>query len=103
MAEIILEHVWNELGLTFTQDQQKITQAWDEIFRCYREPARAYHTLDHIRSLVELIEEYSTNIDNKSMLLFTAFYHDIVYVPGSSDNEKDSAAIAMSRMKQLDV
>jgi predicted metal-dependent HD superfamily phosphohydrolase len=103
MAEIILERVWSELCLKFTLDQEKISEAWDEIFRCYREAARAYHTLDHIRSLVELIEEYSADIDNKSMLLFTAFYHDIVYIPGSSDNEKDSATIAVTRMKQLDV
>lgn len=103
MAEIILEHVWSELCLTLTQDQKKITEAWDEISRCYLETARAYHTLDHIRSLVDLIEEYSADIDNKSMLLFTAFYHDIVYVPGSGTNEKDSAAIAMARMKQLHV
>lgn len=103
MAEIILERIWNELCLKFTLDQEKIAEAWDEIFRCYRETARAYHTLDHVRSLVELIEEYSANIDNKSMLLFTAFYHDIVYIPGSSDNEENSAAIAVARMKQLQV
>jgi predicted metal-dependent HD superfamily phosphohydrolase len=103
MAEIILERVWNELCLKFTLDQEKIADAWDEIFRCYRKAERAYHTLDHIRSLVELIDEYSVEIDNKSMLLFTAFYHDIVYIPGSSDNEKNSAAIAVAWMKQLQV
>jgi predicted metal-dependent HD superfamily phosphohydrolase len=103
MAEIILKQNWTELSLKFTDDQQKLNEAWDEISRCYCEPARAYHTLEHIQSLIELIEEYSPHIDDKSMLLFAAFYHDIVYVAGSSSNEKDSAVIAGARMKQLQV
>jgi predicted metal-dependent HD superfamily phosphohydrolase len=103
MAEIILKQIWSELTLKFTDDQQKVNEAWDEIRRCYGEPRRAYHTLEHIHALVELIEEYSPYIKDKPMLLFAAFYHDIVYVAGSSSNENDSAAIASARMKQLRV
>lgn len=103
MAEIMLKQVWCELTLKFTDDQQKINEGWDEIRRCYGEPTRAYHTLEHIQALVELIEEYLHIINDKSMLLFAAFYHDIVYSAGSSTNEKDSALIARARMKQFQV
>jgi predicted metal-dependent HD superfamily phosphohydrolase len=103
MSEIMLNQVWRELSLKFTDDQQKVNEAWDEIFRCYNEPTRAYHTLEHIQVLVELIGEYSHVINDKSMLLFAAFYHDIVYTAGSSTNEKDSALIARARMKQFQV
>ena len=103
MDEIKNQDVWNSLCSQFTEDQQIIDRAWNEIDLAYREPARAYHTLEHISVLLNHIEEYTSIIENKAMLLFTAFYHDIVYVPGSGSNEKDSAAIAEKRMRELHV
>lgn len=101
MTEIKNQDVWNSLCSQFTEDQQVIDRAWNEIDLAYRAPTRAYHTLEHISVLLNQIEEHTSVIENKAMLLFTAFYHDIVYVPGSGSNEKDSAAIAEKRMREL--
>jgi len=103
MTEIRNQDVWNSLCSRFTADQQIIDRAWNEIDLAYRAPARAYHTLVHISVLLNQIEEHTSVIENKAMLLFTTFYHDVVYTPGSGTNEKDSAAIAEKRMKELHV
>src|SRR5690606_36924476 len=40
---------------------------------------------------------------NWETILFTLYYHDIIYNPLKSDNEEKSAALAEKRMKQISV
>lgn len=103
MDEPDMQEKWYNLCKHFTQDANKIEQAWRIIFSAYHEAHRAYHTLDHIAELTQRIEECSDKIKDKFTLLFTAFYHDIVYIPGSNVNEKESSMIAVEGMKELQV
>ena len=88
-----VHHTWIALCNTYTRDSDNLETIYTEIVTSYREPHRFYHTLSHVRDLVSLIQECG-EVEGKATLLFTAFFHDVVYNPGSSSNEKESAAIA---------
>lgn len=50
---------------------------------------RAYHNWSHIVALFELIERHNLTLDIHQYL--AVLFHDIVYVPGSPTNERDSS------------
>ena len=59
---------------------------WSELVRHYAEPHRHYHTLDHVRAVVEALPAEAS-----PALILAAWYHDVIYDPRASDNEQRSA------------
>lgn len=59
-------------------------------FNAYREPHRYYHTLDHVRKLVEDIYLKQPDLKKAELLSLVALFHDLVYDPRRSDNEEKS-------------
>src|SRR5687768_6407270 len=97
-----VQHVWMQLCNTYDKDLSRAETIYTDIVKSYSQPHRAYHTLDHVNELITFINT-SGEVKMKSMLLFAAFFHDVVYDPGSSSNERESAAIARDAMQQLSV
>jgi len=97
-----LYQTWSKLCNTYTQDTKNVATIYNQLIKSYSEPHRYYHTLDHVRDLVHLINECD-EVENKEMLLFAAFFHDVVYSPGSKSNEKESCVMARAAMAQLAV
>ena len=64
----------------------------DGIVERWREPHRYYHTLDHLRELAEEFDNIGDN-EQRMVLLCAAVFHDIVYVPGATDNEERSVEV----------
>jgi len=66
--------------------------------QCWKQPWRHYHTLEnHLLPMIEKIQSQQSSVPDQfriPVLLFAALYHDIVYVPGRTDNEQASANIA---------
>jgi predicted metal-dependent HD superfamily phosphohydrolase len=62
----------------------------------HREPHRRYHTATHVmwvcRHVTELLSHHP--VDDAGVLLAAALFHDAVYDPTSSDNERHSAELA---------
>jgi predicted metal-dependent HD superfamily phosphohydrolase len=93
-------------------------QAWagvgDRVLSRYREPARRYHTAEHlaevlqtIRSLAEPSDPGATfrldGPDDYRIVSLAAWFHDAVYDPRSSTNEDDSAALAADELGAVGV
>ena len=64
---------------------------------------RYYHTLQHLDNLLVKLTELKAEIQNWETILFTLYYHDIIYNSLKSDNEEKSAELAEKRMKQISV
>ena len=66
----------------------------------YTIPARAYHDLTHIRQVWQRYEEVAKGPgwSQPCETLLAVLYHDAVYVPGRSDNETCSAALAYAHI-----
>ncbi len=99
------------------------SQKWyDKIVHHYNEPHRAYHNLIHVKdvlaSIDALLDATTTttstttfpdyNHDHASMMeksnaIFTlaAFFHDVIYNPKSSTNERDSAYLFLEFASEL--
>jgi hypothetical protein len=99
---------------------------YDKIVRHYSEPHRAYHNLIHVEDVlasIELLLDTSHgSVDGASsstgnfttdtvhdccskaktaILTLAAFFHDVIYNPKSSTNEKDSADLFLGFVSEL--
>jgi len=96
-----LKEIWHDLNLKYTSDAVLIGELWNEISRRYSAQDRHYHNLNHLEYMINLAFRYKSEISDFDTLLFTIFYHDIVYNVKRSDNELKSAELAINRLNQL--
>ena len=67
-------------------------ELWIDVCNLYSEPHRFYHTLNHIKEMLDLSKQYSSKLKNKTAVDLAIIYHDVIYKPMSKSNEEDSAA-----------
>ncbi len=87
----------------YTKDKVLINKFWKEIELHYTKKKRHYHTLSHLDNLLNQLLEIKDKIESWDTILFTLFYHDIIYLATKSDNEEESAKMAEQRMIQVNV
>lgn len=98
-----LKTIWNQLTSQYTEDQQLIENTWEFLNRQYTEEFRKYHNWNHISVLVNHIFQYEGEWDNIHEVLFAAYFHDCIYVPGDQQNEVRSVELADEWLNHLDV
>lgn len=98
-----LHQTWKKLAANYCSDEKLITEFWSEIERQYSSPNRYYHNLQHIGFMLRMAEDFKHKIHDFDTLLFSVFYHDIIYNFSRSDNEEQSAAVAKKRLATLQV
>jgi predicted metal-dependent HD superfamily phosphohydrolase len=76
-------------------------RALDEVFTHYSDPSRFYHTLDHIRVVLETVESLALTVRNLNAVKLAAWLHDVIYDSKASDNEERSAAFAERVCQEL--
>ena len=87
----------------YTDNDSLTNELWTEIEKNYLNKKRHYHTLHHLDSLLAQLIDVKEEIQNWNTILFTLYYHDIIYNSLKSDNEEKSAELAKKRMKQISV
>lgn len=97
----MLQETFIELLKKYTKDEFLINELWTEVKEKYSGNKRHYHSLNHIEKLLRELIQIKGNIQNWETILFTLYYHDIIYSAISSDNEEKSALLAKKRMKQI--
>jgi predicted metal-dependent HD superfamily phosphohydrolase len=98
-----LKEIFSNLLINYTTNSSLINELWDEVEKNYSGKKRHYHTLLHLENLLTKLTEVKSEIQNWDSILFTLFYHDIIYTTLKSDNEENSALLAEKRMQQLSV
>lgn len=73
------------------------------LIRRHRERHRRYHTLDHVLAVVRHVGELASNeaTDDFAAIVAAAWFHDAVYEPRSSANERASARLARRDLAKL--
>lgn len=97
----MLKNTFLNLLATYSNDNSLNILLWKEIVESYSDKKRYYHTLEHLESLLIQLTKIKTEINHWDTILFTLFYHDIIYNSLKSNNEEKSAELAIKRMKQL--
>ena len=68
----------------------------DALLARWTEPHRRYHNLDHLRAVLDVVDAWAGHADDPDLVRLAAFFHDAVYDPYRSDNEENSADLAVS-------
>lgn len=99
----VLKETFIRLLTNYTDNKGPTNSLWTEIEKNHTNKNRHYHTLQHLDNLLAQLTEVKDKIQNWEAILFTLYYHDIVYNSLKSDNEEKSAELAEKRMKQISV
>ena len=99
----MLKETFIELLTKYTDNDSLKNELWTEIEKNYSSKKRHYHTLQHLDNLLSQLIDVKSEIQNWETILFTLFFHDIIYNSIKSDNEEKSAELAEKRMKQISV
>lgn len=87
----------------YSSDTTLHNKLWEDIENKYSNKKRHYHTLHHLENLLNELSEVKPQIQNWDTILFTLFYHDVIYNTLKSDNEQKSADYAEQKMLMLSV
>src|SRR3989338_1641791 len=98
-----LKETFIGLVSNYTSNDGLINELCTEIEKNYSNKKRHYHTLQHLDRLLAELNEVKAQIQDWNTILFTLYYHDIIYKAVKSDNEEQSAELAEKRMQQIRV
>lgn len=91
------EKLCQRLGISC---QSALEKEFQHISAAYGEPHRAYHTIQHINECLQLLDWASAPalsfVSQYPALEIALWYHDIVYLPQGSNNERRSADRAIA-------
>ncbi len=99
----MLKKTYIALVQEYVSDRKQVESLWLEIVTHYSHKKRYYHTLTHLEKLLEELTGVKNDITHWNTILFSLFYHDIIYNPLKQNNEEKSAVYAEKRMKRIDV
>ena len=74
---------------------------WAAVVAAWTEPHRRYHGLAHLAAVLRLVGELAGAAADPDAVRLAAWYHDVVYDPERSDNERVSAERASAGLRGL--
>lgn len=93
---------WQVLFKQLSNDEALCKKAYEKVIDAYSESNRHYHTLAHIRAMLEKALELGYSVENTSTLFWSIWLHDVVYSTFSNANEEKSAEYAIQLLMRLD-
>ncbi len=94
---------WKELADKYCKSDEYVESVWKEIQKSYTGKKRHYHNLNHISKMLFLANENEAEIVDKEAVLFSIWFHDIVYKSSKKDNEEKSAEFAEKTLKLFSI
>ena len=71
---------------------------WADVRGRYAEPARRYHTLEHLRHCLRQVDLVAELMPDPDTVRIALWFHDVVYEPAAADNEARSADFARASL-----
>jgi len=98
-----LKSIFSNLISKYSPNEISKTDYWQEIEKSYSQKSRQDHNLNHLENMILELEEVKDRISDYDSILFSIFYHDIIYKETSKDNEEKSAELAKTRLEKLNI
>ncbi len=99
----MLKNTFLSLAANYSDNKVLHLTLWEEIVKNHTDKKRYYHTLVHLENLLFQLSQVKTEISSWNTILFTLFYHDVIYNSLKNNNEEKSAEFAIERMQLLSV
>lgn len=99
----LLKETFFSLLKRYTPNNELIGELWNEIVNQYTGKKRHYHSLSHLETLLTQLTEVAAQLQEWDVVLFSLYYHDVIYSATKSDNEERSAEMAENAMLQAEV
>ena len=90
-----LPQLFNNLLLEVGFTPTSIYKHWEDLEKAYTTKLRQYHNLTHIEAMISSFEKYKEELEFPNEVLYSIFYHDIIYKTTRKDNEEKSAEYAL--------
>ncbi len=100
---MIIKDIFKQLFSSYTSDHYLVEKLWNEIETSYSNNKRYYHTLSHLDYLIQQLANFKERVIDWDIILFSVFYHDIVYNVLQNNNEEQSASLAEKRLNSIGV
>lgn len=97
----MLKEIFVALANKYAGDPVTAEQLWTDLEKHYTRRDRHYHNLSHLEYMYRQLEKVPDIINDWDTLLFSLFYHDIIYKATAKDNEEKSAKAAVKALKML--
>lgn len=106
VANVVLDELrghWMKLSNALATDATMARFVFDDLVARHAEPARHYHTFEHIAAVVRAVHSLQHFAKDFVAVQLAAFFHDAVYDPRAADNEEQSAAYTGTMLLRLGV
>lgn len=97
----MLKDIFFGLMLRNEGGEELAADAWAEIEKNYSRKKRYYHNLGHLQAMYNQLLPHQSLVQDWDSILFSLFYHDVVYNVLRKDNEERSATIAMLLLEKI--
>jgi len=96
-----MQECFQQLLSGYTSESKQVEEFWKEVEMHYSGANRYYHTLAHLELMYQQLAACRQWIEDWDTVLFSLFYHDIIYNPLQQDNEEQSASLIVQRLQAL--
>lgn len=96
-----LQQKFTDIFQKYATDSSLEKKFWQEIEKQYSSKKRHYHTLLHLENLFGELEPIKEKLEDWNTIQFSVFYHDIIYKSFKSNNEEESASLAIERLREI--
>ena len=94
---------WHQLTTPLLPDEAVRTATFEQLSAAYSASGRHYHTLQHVRDLLDLTERPAAPLHDPTVVQLAAWFHDAVYSYRRTDNEARSARLALKFLTQTNL
>jgi predicted metal-dependent HD superfamily phosphohydrolase len=92
---------WSKLLHSLGLGGSLADRTFADLAQAYLAEGRHYHTLRHVRQVLDTLRALRDQANNLPALELAAWFHDVVYDTRASDNEERSAAFAQQTLHGL--
>jgi predicted metal-dependent HD superfamily phosphohydrolase len=98
-----MSRLWLDLITSYGADDAAARWLFRDIIDHYEADGRYYHNLEHVRSVLDTIAQLETTAVDYRAIQLAAWFHDLVYLPDSPENEAQSAEFAYQSLLKLGI
>jgi len=92
---------WMQLGRKYSQDTSLLESIWRRLVKNYSQKSRYYHNLNHIWAMLQQSEDCKDELEDKDVIDFSIWFHDVIYKSTQKNNEKKSAEFAQKILQKF--